>query len=107
MGSMAVVLGVVAGAAVASLEPDVNLSYFINAALRSTKMADYASGMVKTVFFALNISMVACYMGMNTRGGTVGVGRSTTATVVITSVVTLVSDFFLTKFFIAVGWGAI
>jgi phospholipid/cholesterol/gamma-HCH transport system permease protein len=44
---------------------------------------------------------------MNTRGGTVGVGRSTTETVVITSVVTLVSDFFLTKLFIATGWGLV
>jgi len=33
------------------------------------------------------------------------VGRATTQTVVATSVVTLVSDFFLTKFFLAIGIG--
>jgi phospholipid/cholesterol/gamma-HCH transport system permease protein len=45
-------------------------------------------------------------MGMSTRGGTVGVGQATTRTVVITSVVTLILDFFLTKLFLGIGWGA-
>jgi phospholipid/cholesterol/gamma-HCH transport system permease protein len=105
MNAIAVVLGTLAGAAVASLEPDAHFGYFLNSALRSTTLADFMSGTVKTLFFAFNISIVACYMGMNTRGGTVGVGRATTQTVVATSVVTLISDFFLTKLFLVVGWG--
>lgn len=104
MSSMAVVIGTLAGGMVASLDPDVHFGYFINAALRSTTLSDFFSGMVKTLFFAFNISIVACHFGMSTRGGTVGVGRSTTETVVITSVVTLVSDFFLTKLFLVAGW---
>lgn len=106
MTSMSVVIGVLAGGGIAALEPDTHLSYFINAALRSTTLADLFSGLTKTVFFGFNIAMVACYLGMNTRGGTVGVGQATTKTVVISSVVTLVSDFFLTKLFLAIGWGA-
>jgi phospholipid/cholesterol/gamma-HCH transport system permease protein len=105
MSSIAVVLGTVAGAGIASLEPDVHFSYFLSSALRSTTLADFLSGVIKTLFFAFNISIVACYLGMNTRGGTVGVGRATTQTVVVTSVITLVSDFFLTKLFLAVGFG--
>jgi phospholipid/cholesterol/gamma-HCH transport system permease protein len=105
MSSMAVVLGVLAGGLVASLEPDVHMSYFINAALRATQTEDFFSGLTKTVFFAFNIAIVACHFGMNTRGGTVGVGQATTQTVVTSSVITLVSDFFLTKLFIALGWG--
>jgi phospholipid/cholesterol/gamma-HCH transport system permease protein len=104
MSSMAVVLGTLAGGAVASLDPDVHFGYFINAALRSTTLSDFFSGMVKTLFFAFNIAICACHFGMTTRGGTVGVGRSTTETVVVTSVITLVSDFFLTKLFLAAGW---
>jgi phospholipid/cholesterol/gamma-HCH transport system permease protein len=106
MSSMAVVIGVLAGAGISALEPDGSFSYFLNAALRSTTLSDFFSGITKTVLFAFNIAIVACYVGMNTRGGTVGVGQSTTKTVVITSVVTLVSDFFLTKLFITMGWGA-
>ncbi|MEY4583244.1 MAG: hypothetical protein RL701_7947 [Pseudomonadota bacterium] len=105
MSATAVVLGVIAGGAVAATEPDVHLSYFLSAAIRSTTLQDYLSGMVKATFFAFNISIVACHLGLATRGGTVGVGRSTTETVVLTSVVTLVSDFFLTKLFLALGIG--
>lgn len=105
MSSMSVVLGTLAGGAVAALDPDVRFAYFVNAALRSTTLSDFFSGMTKTLFFAFNIAIVACHKGMTTRGGTVGVGRATTETVVITSVVTLVSDFFLTKLFLALGWG--
>jgi phospholipid/cholesterol/gamma-HCH transport system permease protein len=105
MSAASVVLGVIAGGLVASLDPDVRLNYFLSAALRSTTLADFASGLAKALFFAFNISIVACYLGLSTRGGTVGVGRATTQTVVATSVVTLVSDFFLTKFFLAIGIG--
>jgi phospholipid/cholesterol/gamma-HCH transport system permease protein len=104
MSSIAVAIGTLAGAGIAALEPDVHFSYFLSSALRSTTLSDFVSGFVKTLFFAFNISIVSCYLGMNTRGGTVGVGRSTTQTVVVTSVITLVSDFFLTKLFLAVGW---
>jgi phospholipid/cholesterol/gamma-HCH transport system permease protein len=105
MSAVSVVLGVIAGGLVASLDPDVRLNYFLSAALRSTTLPDFASGLGKALFFAFNISIVACYLGLSTRGGTVGVGRATTQTVVATSVVTLVSDFFLTKFFLAIGIG--
>jgi phospholipid/cholesterol/gamma-HCH transport system permease protein len=106
MSAMAVVIGLLAGAGIAALEPDTHLSYFINAALRSTTLSDLLSGLTKTFFFAFNIAIVACYLGMDTRGGTVGVGQATTRSVVISSVITLVSDFFLTKLFIALGWGS-
>jgi phospholipid/cholesterol/gamma-HCH transport system permease protein len=42
---------------------------------------------------------------MNARGGTAGVGSATTQTVVTTSIVTLISDFFLTKLMLAMGLG--
>ena len=105
MSATAVVLGLIAGGVIASLEPDVHLDYFLSAALRSTTLKDFFAGQVKTLFFAFNIPIVACHRGLSTRGGTVGVGRATTETVVVTSVVTLVSDFILTKLFLALGIG--
>lgn len=105
MSAVAVVLGVLAGGFITAMEPDASFEYFISAALRSTKLQDFFSGQVKTLFFAFNISIVACHLGLSTRGGTVGVGQATTETVVVTSVVTLVSDFLLTKLFLAIGIG--
>jgi len=40
---------------------------------------------------------VGCYYGLNTRGGTIGVGRSTTAAMVTSSVLILTANFFLTR----------
>jgi len=40
---------------------------------------------------------VACYVGFSTTGGTEGVGRSTTKSVVISSVAILVGDYFITQ----------
>jgi len=47
-------------------------------------------------------AIVACYQGLHTVGGTEGLGRATTVTVVVTALLILVSDFFLSKFFLLV-----
>jgi phospholipid/cholesterol/gamma-HCH transport system permease protein len=60
-------------------------------------LSDLINGLVKTLAFGWIIAMVACYQGLSTTGGTVGVGRATTRTVVVSSIAVLVSDFFLTK----------
>jgi phospholipid/cholesterol/gamma-HCH transport system permease protein len=104
LSTIAVALGVLGGAVIASFDADLPVSQFYNAALRSVTLGDFFSGLTKTVFFGFNIGIVACQRGLSARGGTVGVGRATTETVVITSIVTLVSDFFLTKLILAIGW---
>lgn len=64
---------------------------------------DYWTGTAKTVFFAYFIGIIACWKGLNTDGGTKGVGASTTWSVVASSISILVGDFFLTKLFIYVS----
>jgi phospholipid/cholesterol/gamma-HCH transport system permease protein len=64
---------------------------------------DYWTGTTKTVFFGFCISMIACYRGLNTEGGTRGVGNSTQWVVVASSIAIFIGDFFLTKFFIAIS----
>jgi phospholipid/cholesterol/gamma-HCH transport system permease protein len=54
-------------------------------------------GLIKSCFFGSIIATIACWNGMRTHGGTEGVGRATTETVVFTSVTILVSDFLLTR----------
>ncbi len=51
----------------------------------------------KAITFAILISVTACYQGLKTTGGTRGIGKSTTHAVVISSVLIIASDFFLTK----------
>ena len=54
-------------------------------------------GMAKPVVFGFLLATVGCYKGLTVRGGTEGVGRATTQAVVISSVLILITDFFLTK----------
>lgn len=59
-------------------------------------LTDLMTGLVKAVCFGLILSTVGCYKGYTTAGGAEGVGKSTTSSVVISSVSILVADYFLT-----------
>lgn len=86
---------------VANLQFDTPMGFFFRTALESINMQDFMSGLGKAPFFGVNIAMIGCYYGMQTRGGTEGVGRATTRTVVVSAISILVSDFFLTKLFLS------
>ena len=60
------------------------------------KINDIFSGLLKAVFFGIIISIVGCYKGFYAEGGAEGVGRATTGSVVIASMLILISDYFLT-----------
>jgi len=74
--------------------------YYLNHVYSALGLRDLASGLSKTFFFAFFIGVIACYNGMNARGGADGVGKATTNTVVISSIAVIISDFFLTKLFL-------
>ena len=69
-----------------------------NTAYQSLKFNDVLTGLTKPVLFGFIISTIGCYYGLSTRGGTQGVGRSTTQAVVVASVMIIAVDFFVTKF---------
>ncbi len=63
---------------------------------------DVTQGLAKPFLFAFLVAQVGSFYGLRTRGGTEGVGRSTTQAVVVASVLILVVDFFFTKFLIGI-----
>jgi phospholipid/cholesterol/gamma-HCH transport system permease protein len=75
-------------------------TYYMSHVLSALTVRDIASGVGKTVFFALFIGVIACYNGMHAKGGADGVGKATTNTVVVSSIAVIISDFFLTKLFL-------
>ena len=81
-------------------ELGIGQGYFISKALETIKIADLLTGMAKTVVFAFFIALTACWKGFHREGGTEGVGNTTTWVVVTSSIFIMISDFFLTKFFI-------
>ena len=58
---------------------------------------DFIQGITKPFVFGGIISISACFFGLNTTGGTEGVGQSTTRTVVLSSILILIIDYFLTQ----------
>lgn len=101
LAAVALVLGFAGAMLVTDLQFNIPAAFFLRSALGSLSMMDFASGMFKTPIFGAIIALVGCHYGMQTRGGTAGVGNSTTSTVVVISITILIADFFLTKFAIS------
>jgi phospholipid/cholesterol/gamma-HCH transport system permease protein len=97
LGAFALVLGFGGAMMISDLEFNIPALFFLNSALSVVTMADFASGMMKTPVFGAIIALVGCHFGMATRGGSAGVGNSTTKTVVVVSITILIADFLLTK----------
>jgi phospholipid/cholesterol/gamma-HCH transport system permease protein len=58
-------------------------------------MEDIYIGLIKACFFGAAFTLISCYKGFYTEGGAEGVGKATTGAVVISSMVILISDYFL------------
>lgn len=68
-------------------------------AWRAIEYNDIAQGLIKPFCFAIVLSLVGCYYGMQTTGGTQGVGRSTTQAVVVASVWVVILTFIIGRIF--------
>lgn len=94
---LADVLGIFGGWVTAVTLYSVSSSVFISAVRDGITTDDLIGGVVKPLVFSLIIGTIACRQGLNTEGGTVGVGRSTTRAVVMASIVVIIADYFLAK----------
>lgn len=92
-------LGILGGLVISVAQLNVTPGFYINDVIDALTLSDVASGIGKSFFFAYFIAIIGCYNGLHARGGADGVGRATTDTVVLASIMVLVSDFFLTKLF--------
>jgi phospholipid/cholesterol/gamma-HCH transport system permease protein len=95
-------LGTVGAALVCSAEYNIGPRLFMQSALEVVRLSDVTAGLAKTPIFGFIIAIVGCHFGLTTRGGTEGVGQSTTRTVVVVSIAILVADYFLTRIFVAI-----
>jgi phospholipid/cholesterol/gamma-HCH transport system permease protein len=89
-------LGILGGGWISS-SLGINLSQYFHMAYQSLRYPDILEGMLKPLIFGFIIATIGCFFGMSTRGGTQGVGRSTTQAVVYSSVLIIFSDFLITR----------
>jgi phospholipid/cholesterol/gamma-HCH transport system permease protein len=95
-------LGTLGAMFVAAVEYDIRPRLFMQSSLETVLLSDLFSGLAKTPIFGFIIAIVGCHFGLTTRGGTEGVGQSTTRTVVVVSIAILVADYCLTRIFVTI-----
>ena len=89
--------GLIGGGVVARELHGLDMNVYISSVRSGTDIDDLVAGIIKPVFFGIIIGLVSCYKGLSTKGGTVGVGISTTQAVVGSSICVIIADFFLSK----------
>ncbi|MBP7737529.1 MAG: ABC transporter permease [Spirochaetes bacterium] len=90
------VVGVLGGAFIAFFSLGITVDKYVDNILQYTNLSDLTTGLVKSVFFGMEIAVISCYEGFHTTGGAEGVGKSTIQAVVKSSMMILISDYFLT-----------
>lgn len=76
-------------------------SVYWSSAQRAISVDEILGGLLKPLVFGFIVAVIGCYMGLSTRGGTVGVGRNTTRSVVTSSILIIAVDTVLTKLILA------
>ncbi len=72
-------------------------SVYMASAKDAVTYNEILGGLIKPTVFGFIIAIIGCYKGLSTTGGTVGVGRSTTQSVVAASILIIAVDFLLSK----------
>jgi len=96
IGTFAFVLGVLGAMFAVDAQFDLPAAFFYRTALDELVIADFLMGAFKTPVFGFLIAIISCHLGLETRGGTAGVGRATTRAVVATAIAILISDLLMT-----------
>lgn len=94
-------VGVVGGLAISYFVLQLSALTYLHNAWDALRLIDILGGLLKPLIFGMIISLVGCHCGLRTYGGTQGVGRSTTQSVVAASILILLFDLFLTRFILA------
>ena len=92
-----VFLGILSGYFISTYSLGVNTETFWDSIVENVELFDITSGLIKSIFFGLLLSLVCTYKGFITRGGAKGVGMSTTQAVVYANVAIFIADYILTS----------
>lgn len=98
-------IGILGGMVVSVYKWGVPSSVYWDDIFNYMRIDDLMHGLIKSVLFALIIVSVSCYKGFTCEGGAEGVGKSTTSAVMVSMVMILISDYFITSLLVAIGIG--
>jgi phospholipid/cholesterol/gamma-HCH transport system permease protein len=94
-------VGMIGGFIIAKFVLSIESRQYWTSVWRALEWNDVTQGLLKPLVFAFIVSMMGCYHGLRTTGGTQGVGRSTTQAMVAATVLIFVLDLLITKVFVS------
>jgi len=92
-------IGIFGGYLIGVYRLSIRSSLYMNMTFGTLVHKDLFTGLFKTIVFGMIIALVACYEGLNVRGGAEGVGKATTTSVVNTFIMIIAADCFFTALF--------
>jgi phospholipid/cholesterol/gamma-HCH transport system permease protein len=90
--------GIVMGWVATALAEPMSFQLFLHNGFKEVGFNDFLPPTLKTAVFGLIIGAVSCFQGMRTSGGTEGVGRAATSSVVLSSLFLILADVVLVQF---------
>ncbi len=95
LSALGMYIGILGGYFVGVKVLDTNPVTYINQSINNTEVQDIWYGLVKSLVFGAVVGLIGSYKGFNTEGGAEGVGKATTGAVVVSCMLILILDYFL------------
>ncbi len=95
--TFAMIFGIAGGYMVSVYILELSPEDYMSSIRNFVELSDIRGGLIKSAVFGLILSWVGTYKGYYTHGGARGVGISTTQSVVASSIMILITNYFLTK----------
>ena len=95
LSALGMYIGILGGYFVGVKVLGTNPVTYINQSINNTEVQDIWYGLIKSLVFGAVVGLIGCYKGFNTAGGAEGVGKATTGAVVVSCMLILILDYFL------------
>ena len=92
-------VGILGGYAVSVYLLGSNPTVYLRRTYDYLDLEDIYIGLLKACVFGMIIAIIGCYQGFNAQGGAEGVGKATTRAVVLSSLLILIANYFITALF--------
>jgi phospholipid/cholesterol/gamma-HCH transport system permease protein len=89
--------GIFGGFLAETMTTGMSLELYFRRAFAIIDVTDYVPATLKTLVFGFIIATVSSYLGFTTSSGTEGVGRASTRSVVLSSILIIVSNVILVR----------
>ncbi len=92
---LGMIIGIAGGYFVGVKVLGTNPVTYMDQSINNTEVKDIWFGLVKAMTFGSVIGLIGCYKGFHAEGGAEGVGKATTGAVVVSCMLILILDYFL------------